>query len=173
MNLADEILREHSRAQASRIAAWVGNDRGRFRRLMALFLKGDYRITQRAAWPVGLCAERHPALIRPWLRRMVERMQEPGTHDAVRRNVVRILQFTDIPQSLVGPLANICFTYLSSADQPIAVKVFSMTVLGRIAAKEPDLVRELRLVIEQQLPYGSAGFRARARMVLKSLPASG
>ena len=169
MNLEEEILREHSRAQAERIARWGGGDRGRFARLMKLFLKGEYRVTQRAAWPVGICAEAHPALVQPYLGKMITRMQETGVHEAVRRNVVRILQDVEIPHRLLGRVATVCFDYLASADSSIAVQSFSMTVLSRIASAEPDLRRELRLVIEQKLPFAGAGFRACARRVLEGI----
>jgi hypothetical protein len=53
-----------------------------------------------------------------------------------------------------GTVATLCFDYLSSLDAPIAVKSFSLTVLGRLAEIEPDLRRELGLTIRQILPYG-------------------
>ena len=138
---------------------------------MKLFSTGEYRVTQRAAWPVSICAEKHPAMIGPYLHKLVARMQDPGVHDAARRNVIRILQTADIPEDLLGTVATLCFDYLSDAHAPVAVKVFSMTVLGRIAQREPDIGKELRLVIEQQLPFGSGGFRARAKRVLKMINA--
>lgn len=172
MDIESEILREHSRRQADRIATWVGKDRKRLSQLMKLLLEGEYAVAQRAAWVAGICSDRHPEMVRPYLRRLVNRMQEPGVHDAVKRNVVRILQTADIPRELLGTVASICFDYLSDADTPIAVKACSMTVLCRIAKQEPELGRELRLVIEQQLPYGTGAIQSRARHVLRQLEAS-
>jgi hypothetical protein len=100
---------------------------------------------------------------------MIRRMQEPGVHYAVKRNVVRILQFIEIPHTLIGEVTKICFDYLASPNEPIAVRVFSMTVLANVAQKEPDLKNELRLVIEQQLVYGSMGFCSRAKKVMKMI----
>ncbi|HEX7571820.1 MAG TPA: hypothetical protein VF514_01900 [Bacteroidota bacterium] len=169
MDIKSELLKEHSRRQADRIVSWIGNDTRRFRRLMDLFLRGEYRITQRSAMVVGICADRNPALVRPYIRRMLSRMEEPGVHVAVRRSVVRMLQHVDIPAGLLGRVATLCFGYLAAGDSSVAVKAFSMTVLVRIAEKEPDLGRELRLIIEQQLPYGSKGFCSCAARVLKGL----
>ncbi len=169
MDIEKELLREHSRRQVDRIARWIGNDQRRFRKLLNLFLGKEYRVTQRAAWVLSICADRHPALVRPHLRKMIAKMEKPDVHEAVRRNVVRILQEIDIPRGLLGRAATLCFGYLASGDASIAVKANSMTVLANIAAVEPDLGGELRLVIEQQLPYASAGFRARARKVLSAL----
>ncbi len=97
MDLESEILKEHSKRQMVRIAKWVGNDRKRFKQLMDLFLHGEFRVTQRAAWIISECYELNPQLVIPWLPAMIKKMQEPGVHDAVRRNVVRLLQFVEIP----------------------------------------------------------------------------
>lgn len=169
MDIESELLKEHSRARAERIVRWIGGDRKRFRVLMEMFLGGDYRAAQAAAMAVGICAERRPALAAPYLKRMIARMEEPGVHDAVRRAVVRLLQNADIPPALMGTVADACFRYLSSQEVPVAIRAFAMTVLGRIAAREPELGRELRLVIEQHMPWGSSGFRACAARVLADL----
>jgi hypothetical protein len=171
MDLEAEILKEHSRRQADQLARWVGKDRKRLSQLMKLFLTGEHLVAQRAAWVVGICSDRHPEIIRPYLAKMVDRMQEPGVHDAVKRNVVRILQTADIPRDLLGTVASVCFEYLSDPYAPIAVRACSMTVLARIAQQEPDITRELRLVIEQHLPYGTGAFQSRARQVLRQLGA--
>ncbi len=169
MNLEAEILREHSKRQCLRIASWIGADRKRFKDLMKLFLKGEYRITQRAAWIVQHCADAHRELILPYLDPMLDRMLEPGVHVAVKRNVVRILQDVEIPRALEGKIATVCFDMLASHNEPIAVKVFSMTVLANLAQAEPDLKNEIRILVERELINGSAGFRSRGAKVLKQL----
>ena len=104
VNLEAEILREHSQRQTVRIADWVGSDKQRFRKLMEIFLKGEYRVTQRAAGIVTRCAENHLGLIYPYLGRMIRRMQKPDVHVAVKRNVSRILQLINIQRKLLGRL---------------------------------------------------------------------
>ncbi len=169
MNLEFEIQKEHSKHQSVEIANWVGNDERRFAELMGLFLTGDYRIVQRSSWIVSLCVEQHPALITPWLSKTVNRAAEKNIHNAVKRNVVRLLQFVEIPRVLQGKVTNLCFDFLQDLKTPISIKAFSMTVLANIAKQEPDLKKEIKLVIEQMLPYGSAGIRSRGKKVLKLL----
>ncbi len=169
MNLELEILQEHSKRQVSKIASWIGNDEKRFAELMELFLTAEYQIVQRSAWIVSLCVEKNPDLITPWLSKVVRRAGEKDIHDAVKRNVVRTLQFVKIPRSLQGRVANLCFDFLQNVKEPVAVKAFSMTVLANIAADEPYLKQEIKLVIEQMLPYGSAGILSRGKKVLKQL----
>jgi hypothetical protein len=49
------------------------------------------------------------------------------------------------------------------------VKVFGMTVLANLCEKLPELKNELRIIIEDQMPYGSAGFKSRGSKILKKL----
>jgi hypothetical protein len=169
MNIESEIVREHSKRQCVRIATWIGTDKRRFKELIDLFLRGEYRITQRAAWIIKHCADEHAELVMPYIDRMIGRMVEASVHDAVKRNVLRILQDIEIPRRLAGKVATLCFEWLASAKEPVAVKVFSMSVLANIAKQEPDLKNEIRILIDQQMPMGSAGFKSRGKRVLRQL----
>jgi hypothetical protein len=171
MNLRDELLREHSRAQAEKIAGWIGEDAGRFRTLIHLFLHDEYRIVQRAAYALSIVADRHPELVRPHLGQLVRRTEDPGQPAAVRRNVLRLLQAIPVPGHLHGPVMDIAFRLLESPEETVAVRVFSMTVLANLARIYPDIKGELRMIIEEVLAQGgaTAGFRSRAAKVLKEL----
>jgi hypothetical protein len=171
MDIESELLNNCSRRLSDRIAFWIGTDTKRFAVLMNVFLHGEPPAARHSAMAVGICAERHPALVKPYIGRMLFRIEEPGVHVALRRTVVRMLQDVDIPPELLGKVATLCFRYLSAGESPVAVKVFAMSVIARIAKKEPDLGRELRLLIEQGLPYGTNGYRSRARRVLKDMAA--
>lgn len=169
MDLEAETLREHSRRQIEKIANWIGPEKRRFNQLMHLFLKGDCLITQRSAWAVSCCAERHPYLVIPWLRAMIKKMREPGVHIAAKRNVLHILERIDIPPPLLGKVVSLCFNELGSPDSAVAVRVYSMSILLKVAEKEPGLRNELQLMIEQVLPQAGPAIRARAKKVLKKL----
>lgn len=171
MDLQKEILKEHSKTQAHKLADYVGNSQTRFKALVEVYLSGSYRVTQRAAWPMSICAERNPHLILPSLKKLLDFLSKPGIHDSVKRNTIRLLQFIDIPKRNYGQVAGLCFEYLQSKNEPIAVKVFSMTVLSKIMKDEPDLKNELKMIIEDQMPYGSAGFVSRGKKVLKDIAA--
>ena len=171
MNLREEILREHSKAQAQKLAAWIGADVARFNELISLFLHDEYRVVQRAAWIVSIVAERNAALILPHLKQLVSRLEEPDLPVAVKRNVMRILQHIAISEALHGQVMNIAFSLLEAPEEPVAVRVFSMTVLSNLAALYPDIKGELRIIIEDVLTQGAAtaGFRARAKKVLREI----
>jgi hypothetical protein len=169
MDLKKVIAREHSRAQMLKVVDYVGSNPARFKVLVDVFLAGPYRITQRAAWPLSYCVEHVPALITPHLRVILNHLEKPGIHDAVKRNTVRLLQFIEIPKRHQGRVADICFRYLQDTREPVAIRVFSMTVLASIARHNPDLRQELAILIEDQLPYGSPAFTSRGRKVLREM----
>lgn len=168
MDIKKELLKEHSKRQTSKVVNYIGKDPQRFNLLVKMFLAGPYRVTQRAAWPLSYCVEEHPALIKPHLKSVLKMLDKKDAHDAVKRNILRFLQHIEIPKQFYGTVADRCFT-LMDPKEPIAVRVFAMTVLANIAKQEPDLQKELRIVIEDQLPFASTGFLARARKVLRGL----
>jgi hypothetical protein len=168
MDLEYEILKEHSKRQIARIGKWIGSDCNRFTALMELFLHGEYRVTQRSAWAISYCIEHHPELLEGWIPAMVKKMREEGVHDAVPRNVLRILKNADIPRSQLGIIVTVCFNYLLDASIPIAIKANAMYILGNAAEKEPGLIHEIEETL-LHIPNASAGIKACAAKVLKQI----
>lgn len=166
MNIHDELLKVHSKAQAERIVAYVGDDPERFAELMKFMMGPVYRLTQRAAWPVSYCIQRHPELIRPYWGKLAGQLERDDAHVAVRRNVARLLQFVDIPKRYQGRIFDACYNLFADPSQPVAVRVFSMTVAANIAREQPELLSELRLVVTEDPHVPSAGIRSRCRRVL-------
>ena len=113
--------------------------------------------------------KKHPELIKPHLKKIIYNLKAPGIHDAVKRNTVRFLQFIEIPKSLHGITLDICFGFLQDKKEPIAIKVFSMTVVANLVKIYPELKGELMAIIEDQMPYGSAGYVSRGKKILKQL----
>ncbi len=169
MNLREEILKEHSRRQTDKIIRYVGSDQKKFDALVELFLKGEYRVTQRAGWPMSELVISHPHLIKKHLKKLLLNTKKPNLHNAVLRNTFRLLQFVSMPKSLQGLAVETCFHFLNDMKQPIAIHVFSMSVLGNICKEHPELKQELKLSIESHLPHASAGLRSRAGKILKEI----
>lgn len=147
----------------------MGSNQQRFDELFSLFLNDENRVMQRAAWPVSYCVMADPSLISNHWKRFINNLKKPGLHDAVKRNSVRLMQDINIPGKYQGEVMDICFRYLESPTEPLAVKVFSMSVLANLANVYPEIKGELKLVIEDQLPHQTAGFKSRAKKVLKQL----
>lgn len=160
-------MTEHSKRQTMAIVEFIGEDPKRFAELMKVFFAGDHRLTQRAAWPMSYCAERHPKLILPYLPKLLNCLDRDDMHDAIKRNVMRLLQYIEIPKRMTGKVYAHAVDLLDNADEPIAVRAFAMTVAARIAKSEPDLMNELRLIVSKHLPHSTAAFQVRARKILR------
>lgn len=170
MDIRAALLAEHSREQAVKIANWIGKKPDRFAMFIDLFLHDEYKVVQRAAWVLSLVAENNCELAKPWLPQMIAKMQEPGVHVAVKRNVVRILQFLEVPEELHGDVMNVCFDMLADPKETIAVRTFSMTVLTNLSKYYPDIKHELIAIIQDQLEQGaSAGFTNRGLKTIAAL----
>jgi hypothetical protein len=166
----EQLLRaEHSKRQTDRIVEYVGSDKRRFAALIRLFFAGEYRITQRAAWPLSYCVRAHPELIGPYFKPLLDHLKRKDIHVAVVRNTVRLLQDVEIPKKYHGRVMSTCFDFIQSVETPIAVKAFSLTILSGLADEYPEIRGELRLIIEEQWEHSTPAFRSRAKKVLGKL----
>ena len=84
MNLRATILREHSKANCNRIVKWVGQNQLRFDELFNLFLNDEYRVVQRAAWPMSYIVIAQPQLIKKHISKLIKNLHKPGIHDSVK-----------------------------------------------------------------------------------------
>ena len=168
MNIRETLASGQSKRNTLAIVAYIGDDPKRFADLMSIFFEGEYRPTQRAAWPISVCAEKRPHLIKPYITKLVDQLPSQDIHSAVKRNVVRLLQHVDIPKRLQGKVYSHCIDLIGDPNEPIAVRAFSMTVAAKIAGDESSLKDELRLVVSQNMSGTSAGIRARARNILSA-----
>lgn len=168
MTLKEELLKEFSKPHVVYLSNKIGPDQEAFDELIMLFLHDEYRVTQRAAWVVSHCADNHPWLLEKHLESIILNLQN-DINDAVKRNTVRVLQHMEIPEDLMGILADICFGFLNSGKEPVAIKAHSITILYNIAKKYPELKEELMVSIEDQMPYASVGLKNRGNKILKKL----
>lgn len=166
-DLRTELLKEHSKIQCNKIVDWVGHSQQRFDELFLLFLNDEYRVVQRASWPVSYCVEAYPILIKKHFSKLIDKLQKPDQHDAIKRNAVRLLQHVSIPEKYQGHIMDICFKYVESPTEAVAIKAFSLTVLGNLSKLYPEILPELKLLIEEQLPHQTAAFKSRAKTILK------
>ncbi len=165
MDIRQSLLAEHSKLQTMKIVEFIGADENRFVELMKIFFAGEYRLTQRVAWPLNYCAERHPDLIQPYLPKLLNCLNRDDVHDAVKRNIVRLLQFIEIPKKFHAKTYSLCLDLVDDPNEAVAVRVFAMTVAARIAKSESVLMNELRLIVHRHLPHCTAAFQKRVEQL--------
>lgn len=169
MNLLESLKKPPSPTQYKQMIAFIGVDKQRFSDLITIYLDGPERITQRVATLLVFFTKKHSPLVISHLGIILKHFQKVDVNVAIKRNTLRFLQDLAIPKQWQGRVADLCFNYLTSQAEPIAVKVFAMKVLANLAMENSELKNELIPIIEDQMPFGSAGFRNRGARILKQL----
>ena len=143
MDISKALKKEHSKNQTILIVQYIGENRERFAKVVYLVTGKDLILSQRASWVMGIHGEMFPNLILPHLSKLIPLLTK-AVHDAVKRNILRVLQYSEIPEKHEAMLLSNCFDLLSSSDAPAAIKAFSITVIVNLAKKYPDLLQELK-----------------------------
>ena len=171
MDIRSVLESEHSKASTMKIVRHVGKSAKRLGEIVSFVTGDEPLLAQRASWVISHCTESAPALVEAQLPALLKHLRDKNeVHDAVRRNTMRAASLLDIPDDIAGLAVDLAFQYLTSPDEPVAVKVYSMTIIQRLSEREPVLADELRLHLEQQIPGSDKpAFRSRARQVLSKL----
>jgi hypothetical protein len=170
MDISLALKNEHSKAQTLKIVKYVGDDKKRFREVLDIFLNSEYRITQRAASPISIVATEHPEVVYPHLSKLIAKLNQPGEHPAIPRNILRIFQEIEIPEKFHGVLVDLCFKWIIEAQHPIAVRAFAITVAAKICTKYPELKNELKIILDELKKYPQQpAIRARIKSAARTL----
>jgi hypothetical protein len=169
MNLKTSLPERYSLKDFKEIIDWINGSHEHFAELMEIFFEHDSRKNQYAASVMIHCVDKWDYLLTPYLEKLILNLQNNNLKDATKRNTVRVLQDVKILENLHGVLANICFQYLQNPSEAIAIKVFSITIIYNLTKDYPELKEELKFILEEQMPFQSAGFRSRAGKILKNL----
>jgi hypothetical protein len=167
LSIKDQLV-DSSRTVIELVSAGIGNNTELFGETMEIAFREKQPVSSRAARVIQLCVERNRNLVLPYLNTIIFDMPED---EGPRRSFLKILADLryEYNEDQKGILTNLCFDWIQSVDQSVAIKVYCMQILAKIAASEPDLKPELISVIEEQIPKGSAGIRAQGKKILKKL----
>lgn len=170
MNIAEQLKAGQSKTLTLAIIKFVGNDAVRFKTLMALVLGEDDVLSQRASWPLGYIAIDHPELLKPYISKLIKKLEEPDNHPAVNRSILRIFQEVDIPQKHWGTLVDLSLKFILKESEPIATRAFAISVAARICKHYPDLKKEFLLILNdlRERPHAPA-ISVRIKYALKEL----
>jgi len=129
------------------------------------------RLQARIFWIIRTCFELKSNIIEPYFVKFTQIVNEKDLNPGVYRNLLAIFaetkhHFTDVENELI---CNASFDFLIDPKSPIAIKIHAMAVLEKIIVQFPELKKELIIILEDQLPFSSAGFKSRATKLLRDL----
>ncbi|NIJ53395.1 hypothetical protein [Dyadobacter arcticus] len=168
MNIKSELLAEplQSKRVAIRVADYACTSADAFEALMHCFLAEDSKLSQRAAYSLGIAAVKVPHLVQPYVGQLVSQLKKTGSHDALNRNITRIFEVIPIPEEFHGEVIDACFGFLENRLTAIAIRAYSLTILFNFSKIYPEIKTELRFLIEESLHYEKPAFVSRGRKIL-------
>ncbi len=140
-----------------------------FAYLVQLMLLNTEPESRKAAWVVDTMTEEHPEMLHEDILGQLIGLLPVACHTALHRHILRMLDRSLIPQAQAGDLLTLCFDYLTSPDEPVAVKVHAMNILYKLSQSEPGLLFELTGILELRMDMEPPGFRNRATKILQSV----
>lgn len=165
MDLDEIFSTERSIKQAANAASLIRKNPLLIQELLKYLASDNKEQNQKAAFCFHKITDLDKSLLVPYQKQILPLLKAP-VHVAVKRCILRLYSIIEINDELAGQLVNECFCMLTNNTQPPAIKVFAMTTIAAIAQKYPDLMQELRPILEEQMPYASAGFKNRAMKIL-------
>lgn len=166
--LEELLMVESSRRNTDLVVDLVFKKPELFDQLFNIFIKDDGRVAWKAAWVMDIASEKDPLLLEPYLGKIASHL-EKLTQESTRRQALRMLARSPLPQEHLGVLIKHCFDWLTSSKEPVAVKMFSMEILYRISELEPEMKKELADSIGWRMEEETPGFRSHGRKLLKRL----
>jgi hypothetical protein len=156
------------------------NEPERMPLLMDMVFTIDDELSYRAAWVLEFICSARLSYLQPYTEQFTLNLHRV-TFDSAKRPLAKICEMIamrNYTQPHLEPFAlttiqkerviEACFDWLLQ-DEKVAVKAYSMSALFQFG-NEFDWIRpELKLILEKDFSSHSAGFKARARNLLKQL----
>ena len=83
------------------------------------------------------------------------------------REFLKIIQYLDVNEEDMGLLIDMCFNWLLDRKADQSFRVYSMQIIYNYSKKEPDLLPELKAIIEQEMEYALPAFKSRGKKILR------
>ena len=141
------------------------------RKLQEFSFSDDRKLAFHSSWILSKVYEKYPEIIGQNLHVLIDALDSVDNESVLRSflKIISLSELAPLSQKHHGRLADCCFRYLRSGTSAIAVKVYSMEIIYKLALVYPELANELTSTINMLADEGSAGIVARGRIILKKL----
>jgi hypothetical protein len=148
--------------------------------LLELALETHSDLGSRASWVIEFAFKKKPEILYPHLDLFTRGIGNLKMESSIRpmAKICELLTMAHFKgkkneEGLLSPLHReritaACFDWLIRAEK-VAPKVYSMQTLALLGHKSEWIHPELKAILQQGYAGGSAGYKARARRILKNL----
>lgn len=169
MDIKEFLLSSISRSNADYAAHWAADSEENFNTLYQLIYSDNLKLAWRSAWVLEKTQIIYPELFHEQLLLEIIEALPHFKHDGSKRCLLLIIFRSPLPEPIPVNLINLCFDWMVSPQESIAVQGNSMRLLEKICMQEPDLKNEMIACLSGDLSIYSKGYQSSARKVVKSL----
>jgi len=167
-SIEELLLTEMSRRNTTMVADIVIQKPELFDELVRIYLRNEEPVSRYAAWVADTVSEQRPEFLSGYTGEIITMLPQ-FMHDGLKRHSLRMLVRSSLPSDQLGPLMNLCFDWLLSANEAVAAKVYCMDILYRISEIEPAMKKELADSIEWRINEEKPGFKSHGKKILDKL----
>jgi hypothetical protein len=120
------------------------------------------------SWLVGELCDKAPDKVFPAVSYFFS-VKDKVQFQNYDRSIAKMLWLAGVPEEIEGEAIDTLFKWLMDPNVIVSTKAYALSAIAKLTTKYPELKNELLLVIEDQMEKSSAAFKARARMVMKSI----
>lgn len=133
-------------------------------------LDRDYLLSSRAMWVLGHVSDVDNSLIPPYYSKLILNLKNKDLHNGVIRNTLRLFQKYKVPKKHETFMLDKCYEYITNPKEAIAVRAFAITVVFNISKPFPELLNELKLILNEVNKQEEApGIKSRVKNTLKNI----
>jgi hypothetical protein len=164
----EDISKRLSKSQILKYATISNNHPTGTTSILSWMENDNIEVVKNAAWIMGHVGESKTEQLLLHFNQL-QYLLHHAKHPAVSRNILRVLQYTTIPEDNKGELYTTCLGFILNPKVPVAIRAFSMTVCANISKEHPELKNELLLALSTIETNGTPGIKSRIKNTLKQL----
>lgn len=169
--MVDELIASLSTDQTSEnLGRWSARIRQSQTPLQELLpvLEADGKVPMYFTWLLGSIVEKTPKMFVPVLPELFARLDTVSIQ-GYRRSVSKWMYHAGLPEGREGEALDALFTWARDPEAQISTRRFALLGLCQLVTDFPDLVTEVRLVLEEQQEMYSPSFRKQVGKMLNGL----
>lgn len=172
MDFKKEILKDNGVINAKRLAEFIADNPKKIKKLVELFYDKETNISMRSAWIISHVCSLNPEIVVGIIPDFIKYLKSKNPNPTTVRCVLSSLQQITIPEKYCAIVFDFCSRYVINEAQPLAVRAFSINIIGRLCKRYPELKHETELILSElknypQAPSLKASIRNASKILLK------
>ena len=154
--------------KSKHLSGFIASDKKVFEEVFNAFYSEDGHIAHRSGFILGQTFKKKPSLLLPRIAQLLSRMKEPP-HEWYRWHVLWYLSHAKFPAEYDGLTTTYAFEELGKSYAKPAVKNACMRLLEFICKRNPELIPEYRLYLENIIDNERETLKRKAKQQMQSL----